>query len=574
MTDTSSSCCSLVQPRLTLDNLLTPVLDCIAELLAGLDRIALLYLAFAAPPLFAPCLRVAIRTARRTHFSRYSEQRHRANQPLGAKVHLSPGLLGHFHATQHQTEIFHWSLILLLRAADRSLLHLPQTGFTRVQPSVAASRCWSLLPIPLSQIRSFTVFEGASSVIIPPSCRSLSVEGDVPWRELAFPPTISSLSLKYITVRPECIDALSQLLPNLRTLSFLDVAPDEGDEDDCKSVKLLLVNHIPSTVKTLILHSNNVEMTTDAVMPALARAIPQLPSLASLRLIGFDPVQVNLVMATLPREGFSELTLGFNVFNGDHVAALERVANSLPTSVGSFSLDLMLDIDGRDDKDDYRLDPLRDFVTRIPLATRNLSVRLAVWDDLLCRTIPISPTLTSLKIAIGQWNRCLGLDDLVARLPTTLTHLTITSWTLRNTLTARSNLARRLPPRLMKLQLIRCELTDVDLVHFQWPSSLLHLDLCGNSLTRLPPTLPSGLHTLVLSRNSLLNDTGFEAVLLPTLLRVLNLGGTKVGDGTAAGLLHHMPMRSEWRRMHVHVKNTEISPAVLGQLRAKFVVVK
>ncbi|KAJ3369118.1 hypothetical protein GGF31_005577 [Allomyces arbusculus] len=564
MTDTPAS--GLVQPCLTLAKLPTPVLACLAELLADLDRVALLHLALVAPPLFAPCLRVAIRMSRRMHFSRFSEERHRADQPLDAQVRLSPRLLGHFHATEIQPKCFHWSLILPLRAADRSLLLLPQP-IASASSSIAASRRWSLLNVPLAQIRTFTLFEGAPFLVTPPLCRNLSVEGDVPWHDLAFPPTISSLSLEYITVRPECIAVLSQPFPNLRTLLFLDVAPDEGDENTCKSVNLLLANHIPPTVTTLILQSSSVQMPTDAVMPALAQVIPQLPSLVSLQLVGFDPVHVDAVMATLPRDGFPKLALSLNVFDEDHVAALERVAKSLPATVGSFNFDLMFGMG------DYVVNSVRHFVARIPLAARNLSVRLPVWDGSLFQTIPFSPTLTSLKLTTGtRMDHCLGFDDLVNRLPTTLTHLTISSWMLHSTLTARSNLARRFPPRLIELKLIECELVDTNLVHFQWPSSLLHLDLRSNFLARLPLTLPCDLRTLVLSRNLALNDDGFHAAVLPTSLRMLDLAGTKVGDGAAAALLDRMPERSARRRMQVHIRRTAMSSTARKQLRAKFVV--
>ncbi|KAJ3366999.1 hypothetical protein GGF32_000060 [Allomyces javanicus] len=86
--------------------------------------------------------------------------------------------------------------------------------------------------------------------------------------------------------------------------------------------------------------------------------------------------------------------------------------------------------------------------------------------------------------------------------------------------------------------------------------------------------LPSGLHTLVLSHNPLLNDTGLQAAFLPTSLCMLDLEGTKVGDGTAAVLLNHMPVWSEWRHMQVHVKSATMSLTVWEQLQAKFLVVK
>ncbi|KAJ3367019.1 hypothetical protein GGF32_000080 [Allomyces javanicus] len=174
-----------------------------------------------------------------------------------------------------------------------------------------------------------------------------------------------------------------------------------------------------------------------------------------------------------------------------------------------------------------------------------------------------------------------GLDQLIARLPPSVTEMSLSSWNLGGTATLAS-LVLNLPPRLVSLTMRQRALTDADLPQFVWPTTLRHVDLSSNKITALSSQhLPAhqGLWSLDMGGYSWLTDDYVAWIAaLPLPMRVLKISKyNAVDDCVAAALIDRVvavQRTGSQFRMAVHISSlADISDAVMEELKSKLSVI-
>ncbi|KNE55670.1 hypothetical protein AMAG_01558 [Allomyces macrogynus ATCC 38327] len=563
-------------------------------------RLAVLYLALAAPNLYAPCLHAIIRTTtRHDAVNLLCRSGRNATIPLDlvgklvcafpiplvmlrATMRALPNVVWDAMSSVNILRPIPWSLVLPPRAQDRSyigpsalaVLHAKLQRERRV-PLVSgwgtdAFLPWTLLPVSIEQRRYCPLGEQdrAAPSYYYERVVAMSLNG------VLFPAGLAQLDLWKVVLPPAAdIPPIFQQLCNLRSLVLTDVTspPDDG------AAFLVLAAHIPTTVTTLELLQMRA-MLTDMNVRALAGRIQH--ALTGFKSLTVHQCQLGLLarmVAVLPRTGMHKLDIeGLIKDEHDFVQCSTLLADMWPSSVRVLRLSIMLD--GQDHGPLRAHHAMPVLLARLTLATRSLfvSTNALRWTLGACQQLPLASTLTELWLSAGFQGDAKGIEHWMTRLPESLMHLSLRAWVIGRTPSA-AVIGAKLPPNLITLRLTKCHLTDDDLAGFVWPKSLLHLNLKGNYLTKVPAaTLPAQLQTLGLQDISdLLDDNAAAwAAVLPTTLRALNIAGTPLGDNFAAALLQRMPApRVTAAPRLVYVDDTVLSREGKEQLTTKFTVI-
>ncbi|KAJ3363366.1 hypothetical protein GGF32_004360 [Allomyces javanicus] len=564
-------------------------------------RLAVLYLALAAPSLYAPCLHAIIRTTTR-HDAVLLLCRNGRNATippnlvgklvfafsiplvtLRAFLRVLPNAVWDKLSSLNILRPIRWSLVLPPRAQDRSYVGPSALSMLHAQLrrerretlvngwGTGAFLPWTLLPVSIERRRYGPLAEQDRAV---PSYYyervvATSLNG------VRFPAGLAQLDLWKVVLPPAAdIPALFQQLSNLRSLVLTDVTSPVKDE----MAFATLAAHIPTSVTKLELLQMQAMLTTMNVQALADRIQHALTDLKSLAVQQCQPALLARMVAVLPRTDMQTLDIEALIKDEhDFAQCSTLLANSAPSSsVRALRLSVMPN--GRDYGSltvDHAVPVL---LSRLPRATRSLQVWTSEfrWTFEACQTLPLASTLTDLWLSAGFEGDAKGLEHLMMRLPESLTDLSLRAWVIGRTPSA-SVIGTRLPPNLTTLRLTRCHLTDNDLVGFVWPEALRHLDLKGNHLTKVPAaTLPVQLQKLGLHDMSCMFDNGAAewVASLPTTLRAINIAGTPLGDKFAAALLQRMPTpRATAAPLLVYVDDTVLSRRGKEQLATKFTVI-
>ncbi|KAJ3352492.1 hypothetical protein GGF32_003663 [Allomyces javanicus] len=149
-----------------------------------------------------------------------------------------------------------------------------------------------------------------------------------------------------------------------------------------------------------------------------------------------------------------------------------QLAAAMPESVKTLRFDVLC-WHGRD-----ALEITHALIEKLPVATQTLELTCdGAWDKTHCRGLRFAPTLTSLTLHGGS-TRGEDMVYLLARLPSSLTHLTLSSISLGGT-PPTAALAEHMPPRLAALRLPSCWLQhrDLSVLSRQWPDTLQELNV-------------------------------------------------------------------------------------------------
>ncbi|KNE67273.1 hypothetical protein AMAG_12339 [Allomyces macrogynus ATCC 38327] len=460
------------------------------------SRLSLLCLALAAPALYAPCLYAAIR-----------------NGPVNNKTTLefaAPGLvctprlesLGRLVAVQDLvTQHVEWYLTLFPRDENRNSLPLVEK-----EP---ASRKWTLLHVPVRQLRRFTICIDPMSTLIPPHCQRLTLVGKLSWDHVKnLPDSLKKLLVMNCVLPNEnkISEVFAHFPRHLTTLVMLEAFPADAGQ-----VLNFFVNALPTTLTTVSIVANEFHSFE---IYAIARLVSQLPSLKSFLLQGRKIMDLETLVAELPRTGLKQLILraqklvdlndevagmfgaggmftgvgglGMEVDEEEEeggVSLLACVAEKLPSSVEY--LELMLPYDNK----------ATEFTAKVPLATRQLVLFVTNWTPAMLAQVPIAPTVERVVL---QSKTAVDLSLFLRRLPVSVKDLDLSGFPL-NSLDVVMSVAQHLPPSLVWLSLKNCRLNAANVARFAglWPVGLNTLDLRGNGFDTPPPGLPAGLRPML-----------------------------------------------------------------------------
>ncbi|KNE60383.1 hypothetical protein AMAG_05772 [Allomyces macrogynus ATCC 38327] len=366
---------NLLQPHqsaATLDRMPPFVLIRIATgLLDGEPyRVPLLHLALASPSLFAPCLRVAIKTT-------------------GAR---GP-------STRYQI-----SLCLLPRGADRAILP-PRDKLVRGRDhTVEWSRKWSLLPVSIDQLFQYTVDESHIIAAVYAVSALVLESKKINWR------SVSSLPLSLVELRPVEIPApvvgggahgavFAQLFPHgLRKLTLTN------------TLELLWPESAGS----------GPFATKDARL-AVARSVSSLQSLRLFVLKCHGVHDLHQVPSALPRSTLRKLDLVHVMGKDETDEMLLQLASSWPDVIESLSLSVNCDCTDRAAADVLSL------VTKLPVVMRALFIKVPQRDVVLCQKLLVTSSLERLKFDSVDLD-LMHLADLFTSLPKSLTHMDLLRW--------------------------------------------------------------------------------------------------------------------------------------------------
>ncbi|KAJ3361353.1 hypothetical protein GGF32_007399 [Allomyces javanicus] len=430
-------------------------------------RIPLLHLALASPTLFAPCLRVAIKT---TGAVRRVRSVWRSPVDDGWPM-PSQEAIGYLvtHSEAHTTR-YQIMLCLLPRGADRAGLPLRDKLVRGRDRKVEWSRKWSLLPVPIDQLLQYTVDEShiiATVYAVPVRCRSLAIESrKINWRY------VPSVPLSLVELRLDEIPApdvgggahgavFTQLLPHgLRKLVLANVFPS----DFKGRVLSALLGRIPLSVKTLELlwpeSAGSGPLASKDARLALARSVSR----------GIH--DLNEVLSALPRSTLRKLDLAIVIGKDETDDLLLQLTSSWPNVIESLSLSV------NSDHTDRAATDVLSLVTKLPVVMRTLSIKVPHWDVVLCQTLLVMSSFEQLKLdAVDQ--DLTHLADLFTTLPKSLTHVDLSNLRLGGNTNATQALAQHMPPNLVSLNLTECHLTAADLDHLtkRWPATLRRIDM-------------------------------------------------------------------------------------------------
>ncbi|KNE68063.1 hypothetical protein AMAG_13236 [Allomyces macrogynus ATCC 38327] len=564
---------AVTRGRSRLDTLPDQVIHDIAVILHGKDTGAVLRLALAASGLFAPCLRFAIEHVDVRRDNPFSSRMLRRSH--AKTIELSSELVNKFVMTKHATDGrgVQWMLVLPFRDIDR-------TCIATSSETCRVSRKWTLLPLPLSQLRQF-YFEDAGMGLtrqqVPPRCRDLVLSDVIPWVTIALPESITSLKLAHVVAPTWPEENFGALPPRLQALTIDSL---QNDADHAAFVRLLAL--VPSSLRSLTLKwdlSRGDIVLPRTAMDALAQAIQRLPSLTEFLVSRFRFALHPSVLGSLPRDGFQSLRLSAAVVTDmvhAQLAALDQCVAQCPRIVQNFRLVIKFPVGSHLPPELHRM------VSNLPLATYRLKVDVPLWDATMGAHLPLAVPLKELILGCmpmpgpfrGSPSAAVAaLAQIVSRLPETLTLLRLSKWPIAGTAIA-GLLSQHMPPHLTHLALMECGLTDQDLAQLAWPSRLHTLHLHGNMISTGPVGLPARLRVLELNLCWYLGDQDVAWVhALPCHLETLNVRSTRVGDQFAAALLTRMSRRDSKQtkaRLAVLIGDTRVSAKAEKRLASKF----
>ncbi|KNE67195.1 hypothetical protein AMAG_19666 [Allomyces macrogynus ATCC 38327] len=562
-------------PAPRLDRLPYDVLDHIAEYLCrkpatGRACVSAMHLALVVPTTFAPCLHVVIRKL----------------DPLPHVLRCDLRGYGGFHPKTEDVGLMiavnydgraQMLLVLPLRDEHRLPAATVRDAQGRVRFAMPVSSKWSLLNVPLSQVRTkVSIVHGERISIVPPRCQRLSIRGSLggSWSSVSIPSTLHELGLDSGSLSTTLIGARNNLVdqfpPHLRTLSIINAFQTSDPNRD--TILTLLFEHATSTLTSITLRNDHAEVLPDRARVALAMLLQRLPSLSQLELQPCENVHgLDTVMAALPRSGLRKLALGLNLTNGSNDIdedAWARFAASFPTTVRSLTMRFL----GR------RHDPpivkarLLVLVPCLPLATHQLvlSTCSSRWDCDVSAVFPLAPTLRCFALSTSQMVKGKHLAPLLQRLPSSVTSIRAPHTPLGGT-AAIMALVRHLPPTLVALDLTQCGLLLADLNKFilygpGWPETMRELSLRDNGHR------PINSISCEMPTMEVLCDTKLApwVAKLPPSLRFLDVYRMAVSNGMAAGIVTRMVARhAVWRRLTMVVRAGYLTDEALTNLQSK-----
>ncbi|KAJ3364029.1 hypothetical protein GGF32_002803 [Allomyces javanicus] len=432
---------------ITLDLLPSLVLWRIADYLSSSDLVPL---ALAAPSLYEPCVRAAIRAG--TTLKTLVPARiipASTNPALADKIYIQCSIpigVGDLIsvALSSKTTPNSLSFCLVLR------LHSRDGTTPRARSSVNGlqlSQHWSILHVPISQLRRFLYKGGLGTVCsrVPGQCRFLTLHCPPKWNRIT------------------------------------DAAGDKLD------VWTTLLSKVPPTLTALTISALPKCGPTDPVGRAifladLTRLISRLPSLTSFEIHCYNVTGLDAVMAALPRTQLKALRMLLRLVEVDHDACRRLVA-AFPVSVKTLSI--WLAALTRDSEPGARL-----IWRGLPLVTNELVARLEPSIEWMGE-LPIAPTLRRLQL--DAWDEPEKRDrdtvPLLARLPASLTDLSLDR--MPDASLQFPALASQMPSRITTLSFRHCRVTDahLDLLVGKWPPNLRKLDLFDNELSQTKQAL-------------------------------------------------------------------------------------
>ncbi|KNE60305.1 hypothetical protein AMAG_05708 [Allomyces macrogynus ATCC 38327] len=528
-----------------LDRLPSVILTHIAEWIHRVDSNGdtLLYLALAAPALYAPCLRVAIQicTAFESGLLRFAK-------PDSLKGDCDVQVGEFATAKTRRNEPVQWYFILPLR--NRGRMIIPVNFSDNV---TGISRTWTLLPVPIAHIRCFSIDMQATEYTAPPQCRRLILTGrSFPWTAITFPASLTELEMEDVSLpktKAKMQRVFGQMPPNLRKLRLGSEVEGEYNEDSSASAAEFgkavgwLFPLLHATITTLIL--TRCTLFPASALRALADLISRLALLSSFTFTGCVSTGLALVFRALPRTGMTHLELSLGI-TFEAIPGWAALASNLPTSVNSLRF-VMTSSDGA-----YGALETLPAIERLTLATDALTVRLPIVTNAMCNQLPLAPTLRDLSLELEFKSRAQCLAAIIPRLPASLAHLTLKEWRLGRTPTIMSHLPAHLPP------------------------SIKALDLRGNQLSSALSSLPPHLRLLNLQDNFRAAQRvsfNWMTQVLPATMRWLDVTSAPA-PGVAEALLAwpHSP-RVTGQKMQVCMTETGLPDEVRQRLRERFDVV-
>ncbi|KAJ3352491.1 hypothetical protein GGF32_003662 [Allomyces javanicus] len=387
-----------------------------------------------------------------------------------------------------------------------------------------------------------TLVNGAVSLAIPPLCRGLDlqtedVEEDYPWECLEpLPPLLTALSLYNILLISSIPPELARILShNLRHLTLHNAYGVEYDFNpkDSRQVWTSFFELVPSTVTELHLRGTE-DAIPNGALGALAQLVARLPKLTDFTLNRTMMHGLHEVVQALPRTSLRELDLAIadESMEGDGDDNYTQLAAAMPETVQTLRFDALC----WPDRD--ALDVTHALIEQLPIATQTLDVSCdGAWDETHCRGFRFAPTLTNLSMHAGS-TRGEDMAHLLARLPSSLTHITLSSMSLGGT-PAIAALAEHMPPCLVALCLPSCGLThhDLNVLSEDWPDTLQELNVKHNAFcpNRRVKKVPEQMSALLQDAKRIA-----WAESLPRNLRILNVKKMPVTHGIAASLVQRV----------------------------------
>ncbi|KNE67301.1 hypothetical protein AMAG_19681 [Allomyces macrogynus ATCC 38327] len=428
-------------------------------------------------------------------------------------------------------------------------------SFHRFHHDVSAlSHKWSLLPIRNDHIQFSLVF-GSSSYYVAPRSHSLTLTGDLNDMNVnrihPIPNTASHVTLNEFSfaLGSAVTDRLFNSFPlGLQTLRIRDLL---FVGNCCGRALVPLLNRLTATTIYLL------ELTLDSlkfdesaeVCHSHFDVLPKLTHLVLSRILDVDVDDVRpVVLAPHQCSRLRQVLLQVYIRNNGGVSLVEGLAHIFPTGLNKLSFAV------KNASNANQHQRGRSIKLEMPLATRELCLSLPLCGALTGQRLHLAPTLMQLTLA-SQNTSISVLHEIVARLPNSLQQLVLCSWPLQQS-GFLGFLAHWIPPKTQSLSLRHCAITHDDieeLVTHGWPSTLVHLKLRGNALSKLPPSFPPCLRNLDLTQNPLDAGAASDWIAVLSTIRFIGLSGTHSAAALAPVLLSKLADRSPMEQITLEV---------------------
>ncbi|KAJ3350619.1 hypothetical protein GGF32_004785 [Allomyces javanicus] len=294
--------------RAALENPPSLILEDVCEWLRDgrSDSRSVLEFALAAPTLFAPAVRIAIR--------------HATNLVVLALPHDTTTIVTEHCLSDIGGMGFGLPHVPDIRvdAVRRMYLILPPRDRNRARVnSTVTFACthWSVVPVPIEQVTHAMWMNDMALYRIPPRCRTLNLRDFVFNERLVVPQSVRRLVIQRFLFHEAGYLRVPTLPPHLHSLRIL---ADDHESDEVVA-KLLATRKLPLSLAELI-----------AKGPSFA--------LASLQIGTFQVVDVLRIAHALPRAGMRTIRLELLMETARDAAAVKKLAAELPKLVDTLTV--------------------------------------------------------------------------------------------------------------------------------------------------------------------------------------------------------------------------------------------
>ncbi|KAJ3364798.1 hypothetical protein GGF32_000975 [Allomyces javanicus] len=513
-----------------------------------------LALALAAPAFYVPAIRTVIR-----HADSFSD--HRTDDDVDeivadhhdefVSLTGGPQCAGTF-APLDKNKPGIWHMVLLVRSLQHTLLPVVDDDWFDL-----ASRKWSFLPVPESQLRHYYMNESLADRRIPPKICSLTLDLTQRRNEALLsswadvPASVTSLTSGSRGVqRHMAVCELLDQLPESVTVLELDTgAPG----------------------RALLGRQRNV---------ALYTTLPRSSALTTFVHTGCHMADLPLLLGAMPQNGLQKLVLHVVIPDDDCLRSMSDLDDIHMADMEITMLEIA--IHGRmahmaafvlADLLDAFLLPRRSFTLILPLTFS--------WAEVNTDEFNLDPSQKLQHLAVLHQAAEFPIDRLVDQLPVSLESLHLVGCCQAPAL---ATLAAHLPRTLRELSLAKNGLNAQELGPLLKKNiqSLRTLDISYNALEWVPATLPPVLEHLILRSNVRLESMG--SVLLDgawsSPLRSIDLQFCALEDGVFARWLE--PDVGTWTRvvckktkvpLRLYMGGNRVSEGVVRALRQDYDVV-